>query len=347
MDYPIELFWKKKTIVSFLLAVFVFLLHIQSFDLYKYGSDIGFTVIRFIGVYITKAWGIIAVPLFFVISGALFFRNYSNKNYGKKIKSRFFSLVIPYLFWNSIPLATMFFRFIISGNYESSFGETNFFLTVFHHQHNVIFWFIFDLIIFIILSPLLDLFLRKRVVAYSVLFLILLLKNWNIELPETVFFRSDSIFFYYLGCLIGRWHFGLFSRVNYNRSIMIVATVILFACNVLSSVIMFNNIVLHKTLDTLFLLVYIVAFWFVSNCVIHFKMRVFYYDSFMIYALHQKISRPLCYGLYRLLPPINILSLFLNFSISFSITLLLIILSSTVLKRYLPHIYNFISGNRK
>ena len=49
----------------------------------------------------------IAVPTFFVISGYLFFRKVDNWNmqvYRKKMKSRFHTLVIPYLCWNLIAI---------------------------------------------------------------------------------------------------------------------------------------------------------------------------------------------------------------------------------------------------
>lgn len=47
----------------------------------------------------------IAVPTFFVISGFLFFRNMQRwdvRAYRKKLKSRFRSLLVPYLCWNAL-----------------------------------------------------------------------------------------------------------------------------------------------------------------------------------------------------------------------------------------------------
>lgn len=52
----------------------------------------------------------IAVPCFFVISGFLFFMKTPELTkciYTKKIKRRFFSLLIPYVIWNIIPLIIM------------------------------------------------------------------------------------------------------------------------------------------------------------------------------------------------------------------------------------------------
>lgn len=45
----------------------------------------------------------IAVPVFFIISGYLFFQGHFNKeSYIKKIKKRFWTLFIPYFIWNTL-----------------------------------------------------------------------------------------------------------------------------------------------------------------------------------------------------------------------------------------------------
>jgi fucose 4-O-acetylase-like acetyltransferase len=52
--------------------------------------------------------GGIAVPLFFFISGFLFFLNIENFNlqsYGNKLQTRGKTLLIPYLFWNLFAIA--------------------------------------------------------------------------------------------------------------------------------------------------------------------------------------------------------------------------------------------------
>ena len=44
--------------------------------------------------------GQIAVPGFFLLSSYLFFRNFSREKLPGKWKSRFFSVVVPYVTWN-------------------------------------------------------------------------------------------------------------------------------------------------------------------------------------------------------------------------------------------------------
>ena len=84
----------------------------------------------------------ISVPLFYIISGFLFFYgfNATQEKFKEKFKSRFWTLVVPYLFWNlltlfifwlaqSIPATAIFF----SGKNEaiSSFSLYDYFRAIF------------------------------------------------------------------------------------------------------------------------------------------------------------------------------------------------------------------------
>lgn len=231
LDRQTEFFWKKKTMVSFYLSILVFLLHIDSFDLYKYGNDVGSNIIKSFSFFVTESFGPVAVPMFFLLSGALFFRNYTNKLYFKKLKSRFKTLVIPYLFWNSLPLISLFFAFLVSKDYNGTLGSTNWFLAIFHHECNVTFWFIFDLIIFIIIAPLINVFLNNKSIAIVTLFLLILLREFGIEIPENIFFRSDSIIFYFLGCIVGKFYMVFLQNKSIAKSFLGLPS--LFLCCVI------------------------------------------------------------------------------------------------------------------
>lgn len=57
---------------------------------------------------LSLSFGEIGVPLFFTISGYLFFLGFGRKSYSRKIKTRTQSLLIPYILWNSIFIALYF-----------------------------------------------------------------------------------------------------------------------------------------------------------------------------------------------------------------------------------------------
>ncbi|WP_333888760.1 acyltransferase family protein [Sphingobacterium siyangense] len=137
----------------------------------------------------------VRVPLFFFIAVFLFFyrtEGFSLKIYCKKLKNRVHSLLIPYIFWN---LAVLFFLFLaqtflsgslVSGenklmiNYSLSDWLWSFWDTsqINHHAEkslpvNSPFWFIRDLIVVVLLSPLVY-FLIKKIGIMAVVLLGLL-----------------------------------------------------------------------------------------------------------------------------------------------------------------------------
>ena len=96
-----EYFWEKRTILYYFLAVFVFLRHISCFSNYSFNES-GLSLIVQNITSISNAFTLIAVPLFFMMSGMLFFRNYEQRVFVKKLYKRKKSLLYPYLILNVI-----------------------------------------------------------------------------------------------------------------------------------------------------------------------------------------------------------------------------------------------------
>ena len=86
--------------------------------------------------------GQVAVPGFFFLSGFLFFRGLDDaKSWGRKVKSRVFSYVLPYLLWNSA--MTLLYL---------SFGKAEWSLKglwegIFLYRFNPVFWYFYQLIL--------------------------------------------------------------------------------------------------------------------------------------------------------------------------------------------------------
>lgn len=79
--------------------------------------------------FLSTIFPIIVIPGFFLISGYLFFLKWSLENgekkwdgvcYQKKLKGRFFSLFIPYILWNLIPLFLIIIECVILHYYDST-----------------------------------------------------------------------------------------------------------------------------------------------------------------------------------------------------------------------------------
>ena len=156
---------------------------------------------------------ITAVPLFFLISGFLFFLNvekYSFSIYKKKMKSRVHSLVIPYICWNLLIIVLflaqqLFLPSLSSGGIKPvmEWGFTDWISSVYCVNGLPIcyqFWFIRDLIVAMIVIPVLYPVLVKS--KGSLLILLGVLWFFGVD-THVIGLNFVSLFFFYLGAFIG------------------------------------------------------------------------------------------------------------------------------------------------
>ena len=80
------LFWKKKELVSFILSILVFFIHIFSFVRYRDTGSIISAVNERAAFFFKESITRFAVPMFFILSGISFFKGYDNSKYINKIK---------------------------------------------------------------------------------------------------------------------------------------------------------------------------------------------------------------------------------------------------------------------
>lgn len=111
----------------------------------------------------------IAVPLFFFISGFLFFyrTEFSFSMYGAKLKKRFSTLLVPYVFWNVVVFLTELFLFSLHSGRNQLIAGYNWFdwLNLFWNHHSGMpicypLWFIRDLMLIILCSPIVYYFIK-------------------------------------------------------------------------------------------------------------------------------------------------------------------------------------------
>lgn len=223
---------QSKTIdyLRFPLAFFVVIIHaagspdinIQSIDFMALsGQD----VYSIVSILVHRVMTAIGVPTFFVISGFLFFyrvENWNREVYARKLKSRVKTLIIPYLVWNAIVLfisagrglyiyfstgevthildqLTTFTGWLKPFWNQSHFGPVEgvfgneFYLT---YPYNGPFWFIRDLIMMCLISPLIYLIVRYTK-AFGLLVLAgCLFTNFWFDIPG---FSIDAFFYFTVG----------------------------------------------------------------------------------------------------------------------------------------------------
>lgn len=151
----------------------------------------------------------IAVPLFFFISGFLFFFNsdFSCSAYGGKLKKRIGTLLVPYLFWNITVLLLLFFTqtflsSMTSGSNKlvSDYTLSDYLGIFYNHKDGkplcYQFWFIRDLMVCYILSPIIYLYVKYgKLLGVSLLGLLWCFGIWF----HIAGFSSTSFFFFAFG----------------------------------------------------------------------------------------------------------------------------------------------------
>lgn len=349
-----DLFWKKKVIVSYILACFVLIMHNSSPS--RYGRNLSLGGIEAFNdsyeLFFRLTFVKLAVPLFFIISGCLFFRNCEGiKNVFLKMKSRITTLLVPFLLWNIID---MMFQIITSYSFCSRFftgrkpfdlDVLNILQSIFFAKSNGPFWFIFALIIFVIISPLIFYSLKNKYVSFSVLIILLFLHFNNINLALKSFINTDSIIYYYLGCIIGKYYFDIFSN-KINKSKIYVCLILFLICEIFSILKVFEIIDIIKYFDTIFYLIFALSFWYLCDLFIEkIPQADFFNSSFYVYAMHINIESVLAVVIWLVLPKNDYFSI-INFILTVLITLTIIYYFSILLKKYVPKAYNLLGGGR-
>lgn len=201
----------KFTIITFVCSIFIIYFH--TYNLEVYGIDENSIGIARLTYYFEIYWrklNWLAVPMFFMVSGILFFRTFEMKRLFEKYKSRFFSIVIPYIVWCTL----YYFYFVLCThipfihNLTGGIDVVELSLPAWidHLWINEYYtlWFLKNLIIFIILTPVIWILLKdhlKKVPTGFIVLLILLLSKTGgrINFPE-------GLDIYLMGSYIGINH---------------------------------------------------------------------------------------------------------------------------------------------
>lgn len=165
----------KFKVLSFIAMIMIIYLHSYNLTVKFNGADVFIerNYNSFVQVFISDGTTRIAVPLFAAISGFLFFYNFepSVQGFLNKYKKRFKSLFIPYILWSAwgllfffilqtLPQSRRFFNSTLIENY----GLDKLLVLLFWDPLPYQLWFVRDLLILVLLSPVIYLIDRKSVV---------------------------------------------------------------------------------------------------------------------------------------------------------------------------------------
>ena len=207
--HPYFSFLPSYTLFLSVLVIFVHSTHfsLASLQAVPHSSFFSTSFLIKIEFFFSEFLGQVAVPGFFFLSGFLFFRGLDDvKSWGRKLKSRVFSYVLPYLLWSSV----MTLLYLSFGKAEWSLK--NLWEGIFLYRFNPVFWYFYQLILLSFCLPfmaILVILIRGNTAinragtesAMSPLFLcfpllFLLLVYFQVDVP---FLNEDAAFYYFLG----------------------------------------------------------------------------------------------------------------------------------------------------
>ncbi len=345
-----HLFWKKKTIISYFLSILVFMIHISSFAQYTKGESVVSIINEKVDFFFTESITRFAVPMFFILSGIAFFRDYENCKYINKLKSRFKTLLVPYFVWNTL---WMIFDIICSYTFLSNYfiGRQKFELTfanvlesVFLHKSTP-FWFIFNLIVFIVFAPLINAIIKNKKIGFATVLLLSVLLIFKIGLPELLFFSQDSIVYFLFGAIIGKHYFTCVQKKS-SISARVSGAIFLLSIVVLKNVFPISSYTIKPFVQTVIYILLSISLWCLFDVIIDkLKERPLYARSFFIYAMHVNISAIITKIIAIVFPKSEWFAI-PNFIITMVLTLLTINVFCIILELHFPRLYFLLSGKK-
>lgn len=196
-------FRDRLTVFSFILTVLVVWIHAVNAELALLTLSEAGETFSSLCFYIQKMLGTglgqTAVPGFFSLSGYLFFRN-AGENEGisfftAKWKKRIHSLLLPFLIWNSI----YYLIYIFTGRAEA--GVSAAFSSIVLNRCNPVFWYLRELIILTLLTPIIYLFIKGGLPGLLVLAAGFLAAVFYDLFPFHIV-NEDALFYYMTGAFL-------------------------------------------------------------------------------------------------------------------------------------------------
>jgi fucose 4-O-acetylase-like acetyltransferase len=286
-----------------------------------------------------------------MLSGMTFFKEYDNKKYLTKIRSRIHTLVIPYLLWNTV---WMLWEILCSYSFISKFSAASepYPLTfvsilkgIFFYGCNTPFWFVFDIIVFCFAAPLLFLIIKNKYIGIASVVCLSVISLFGIYMPCEVFYYPMAIVFYLIGGIIGYHYFGFISKKS-SKPVHIVSLAVLCAYIIAKTFVPRHLHITNYLIETIVYTAAAFALWNVVDIFIErIKYRAIYRRSFAIYAMHLNIAI-IILKVLSLLFPENPWFEIPKFAIMVVSTLVIINFVCAFLERFFPKIYSLFMGNR-
>ena len=318
----------------------------------------------------------ISVQIYFFISGYVFFLGvkFCSAVYKKKLKNRFKSLFIPYIIWNVIAVFLIIFKqlpifesFLSNSNstlnltpytifecfwkYNGNINPNSFvdgeplILSGSYFPVNAALWYLRDLMIIVLTTPAIYWFVKKLRVYAVYLSMSIYLASITFGWPNSMI--SCGYFYFSWGAYMSI--FSIDMMAVFKKWFKLSIILYLFNC---AMYIVLHNVVPEviswiKTINAVFALLacFNIAAWLLQNT----KMKVSTFlasSSFFIYVSHCVIYERLRKILFILIKPESGVEILLIFIFTVILTVLLLLLTFYLLKKYCPSVLKVVAGRK-
>ena len=345
--YEENQFRNRIVLYSFWLAFFVVGIHAYNVDVYGliYKEDLFSKVVMYLEYFVKNISGV-CVPFFFIISGYLFFRTYNWSKVFTKYKSRVKSVLIPFIIWCSIYYVyyCILSRLPGIGNYINDGNQIELSIETWINwlwkDSYYTLWFLKELIILIILSPVFYLLMKNYKycpVGAIVLFCFVLNTMGIIEVTVPNGFSN----IYYL--------FGVYIGINYKEAPMVKSRLLALMGSVGTVIIvLFFCWARYYTIDInpLIYILLCITLWLASaNMNFGKEVKWWMHLSFFIYCIHDILLEGIEKIFFIIFGNESIYAL-LDYLFMPALVVALSVCIAAFCKRWIPFLWTLLTGNR-
>ena len=305
-----------------------------------------------------------AVPLLGVISGYLFFKDVAASPgfFVKRIRSRTMSIFLPMISWSAIiVILFMAIRAVSPDSVHLSmidydldkFGFSqllNALVGITRRPINFQFWFLHDLYLTVLISPVLYVLLRKLpFVGLAAIGTI-----WLADYDVAIFFRNDVLFFFYLGGLVRLFGWNL-EFLSPRASVLAMAAY----CVLVGLRTAAPSFVPEDTLLGQFItgpgtralrLLGVAAFWgcapFLMRTYLGRQITAWGALAFFLHSIHWPLNQFIKAGFAGILPVDGEIGLIVNYVLTVAATLAAAFIIAWALNAVAPSLFSHLSGGR-
>lgn len=304
------------------------------------------------------------VPLLSMISGWLFFSfaaSEARAALATRIRKRFGTLYLPLVFWNALFLVVTFGLYAANPSHplfdslNIDFSDatwrqyTNAIFALTQHPIGFQFWFVRDLFVSVLVSPILWFFLRRAAWIGATI----LGGCWLADIDTVVFFRPDVVLFFFLGGLV-RQH-GAALHVGHRATFIVCALYFgLMGLRTLAPYAVDLSDPWHDDLIDVATratrLIGVIACWSLLQRVALTSagdmVGRFGGLAFFLYAAHYPLIAEIKILLWPLMPAETDGWMIAHYGASVVITVLICLSAGLFVARWLPHAFTLMNGGR-